>query len=158
MSGRISDSDYEESEADMLHLADPITVQHLLDWDTNSHVQPHLWGTTPTVSLNGSIGDLQGHIWISIFDATAHLLSFAEPPMPNRKYTHSLFHRPAQFARSFLPALLTRLCSSIPSIHLPPPSPLGERDASQPLPHSTLGTLLVTIVQLHGPPLTPRRS
>ena len=131
MSGRISDSDCEESEADMLHLADPITVQHLLAWDTNSHVQPHLWGTTPTTSLKGSIGDLQGHIWIAVFDATAHLLSVAEPPMPSRNYIRSLAHRPYQFASSFLLALPTRLrSSSPPSTSLPHPHLQNETPVS----------------------------
>ena len=82
--------------------------------------------------------------------------------MPNRNYIRTLSSRPghirhsasadAHYDTTFLPSRSTRSWSSTPSIYL-------HLDAAQsadrlPFPYATLGTVLLTIIQLRGPPLT----
>ena len=140
--------DLEAFEPTELHLADPVSVRKLQTWTPQSTLLPCLWGTLPTTTIQGSIGDLNHHIWISVYDTQLRLPPLPEPKQPSRGYSRS---QPSSDL-SFLPALTTRLRSSLPEIHRPPhdSTPSDHR----PLPHALLGSILVTVVQLHGPPLT----
>ena len=83
-------SDDDESEPAELHLADPVTVQRLHTWHPASSLQPCLWGTLPTTSIDGAIGDLKEHIWIAVYDTDTRHPPFPEPSLPSRCYIRSL--------------------------------------------------------------------